>query len=316
MKPISALLLLVTLILGPAAWPAQSGETDWQPLYDLVDPELQADLERIIDANPSWKRLAASGRMAVGLVDMATTAPRFARINGNMMMYAASLPKIAILLAAYVQLEEGKLPDTPNVRKDMTDMIRYSSNEAATRMIDRIGMERIDEILMEPRFGLYDESRGGGLWVGKRFAKQGQRMGDPLHNISHGATVTQICRFYFLLATGQLVGPGRTQEMLYDMSDPGLYHKFVYAIRNRAPDATLYRKSGTWQTWHSDSIWVKGRNWRNYILAAMVESPDGERIIRNVLPAVEDVLKRSAAAPAKTRNPIKVFQASSRPKEN
>ncbi len=313
MRSLSLLLLAAALALSPAARPAApaAAQDHWQPLYELVDPGLQADLERIIDTNPSWRRLAASGRMAVGLVDMATAEPRFARINGNLMMYAASLPKIAILLAAYVLLEEDKLPDTPSIRKDMTDMIRYSSNEAATRMIDRIGMEKIDEILMEPRFGLYDESRGGGLWVGKRFAKQGQRLGDPLHNISHGATVTQICRFYYLLATGQLVGPGRTQEMLYDMSDPGLYHKFVYAIRNRAPDATLYRKSGTWQTWHADSIWVKGRNWRNYILAAMVESPDGERIIRNVLPAVEDVLKKSAAVPATDRQQLKVFQASS-----
>jgi len=311
MKLTFALLLTAALALCSSGWAAAAAGPDWQPLYDLVDPELQSDLEAIIAANPSWKRLAASGRMAVGLVDMGKAEPRFARVNGNQMMYAASLPKIAILLAAYVLLEEGKLADTPNIRKDMTDMIRVSSNEAATRMIDRIGMERIDEILMDPRFGLYDESQGGGLWIGKRFAKQGQRIGDPLHNISHGATVTQICRFYYLLATGQLVGPGHTQQMLYDLSDPGLYHKFVYAIRNRAPDATLYRKSGTWRTWHSDSIWVKGKTWRNYILAAMVESPDGERILRNVLPAVEDVLKRSAAGPTPDRQRLQVLQANS-----
>lgn len=310
MKPLHLLFLVGALLLSPLTRGASGPHDDWQPLYDLVDPALQADLERMIDANPNWKRLAASGRMAVGLVDMASPEPRFARVNGNLMMYAASLPKIAILLAAYVLLEDNKLPDTPGVRKDMTDMIRYSSNEAATRMIDRIGMERIDEILMDPRYGLYDESRGGGLWVGKRFAKKGKRLGDPLHNISHGATVTQICRFYYLLATGHLVGPGHTQQMLYDLSDPGLYHKFVYALRSRAPDATLYRKSGTWQTWHSDSVWVKGKNWRNYILAAMVESPDGERIIRNVLPAVEEVLKRSAEVPAKGREARNVLQAS------
>jgi beta-lactamase class A len=313
MKYCRVILVVMLMTVGGTAGAAAGMRTDWLPLYDLVDPKLQDELERIFDRNPGWKRLAASGRMAVGLVDMAGAQPRFARVNGNLMMYAASLPKIAILLAAYVQLEEEKLPDTPNVRKDMTDMIRYSSNEAATRMIDRIGMERIDEILMDPRFGLYDESRGGGLWIGKRFAKQGQRIGDPLHNISHGATVTQICRFYYLLATGQLVGPGRTQQMLYDLSDPGLYHKFVYAVRNRAPDATLYRKSGTWQNWHADSIWVKGKNWRNYILAAMVESSDGERIIRSVLPAVEDVLKRNAALRAADQDRLKVYQASSDP---
>jgi beta-lactamase class A len=176
----------------------------------------------------------------------------------------------------------------------MTDMIRYSSNDAATRMIDRIGMRRIDEILMDPRFGLYDKSRGGGLWVGKRFAKDGPRVPDPMHGISHGATVTQVCRFYYLLANNRLVAPEWTDQMLADMSDPGLRHKFVYALMTRAPDATIYRKSGTWRTWHSDSVWVKGGSWRNYILVAMVESPDGEPIIRNLLPAVEAVLQKGA----------------------
>ncbi|MCB1686381.1 MAG: hypothetical protein KDI31_17925, partial [Pseudomonadales bacterium] len=160
----------------------------------------------------------------------------------------------------------------------------------ATRMIDRIGMERIDEILMDPKYDLYDESRGGGLWVGKRYAKEGRRLPDPMHGISHGATATQICRFYYLLATEKLVGPKWTQQMMDDMSDPHLNHKFVYAIKKRAPEATLYRKSGTWRTWHSDSVWVKGKGWRNYILTAMVDSTDGERIIRELLPAIEPIL--------------------------
>jgi len=289
---LTPLVLLLLLVLAPSVRAADPAE--WQPLYDLVDPDLQRHLEQLIAANSTWSRLTTNKRMAVGLVDLSTAEPRFARVNGNQMMYAASLPKIAILLAAYVSLEAGTLPDTPEVRQDMTDMIRFSNNEAATRMIDRIGMEHIDQILMDPRFGLYDESRGGGLWVGKRFAKQGKRLGDPMHGISHGATVTQICRFYYLLGSGHMVSPGWTEQMLDDLSDPGLHHKFVYALMDRAPDATIYRKSGTWKTWHSDSVWVKGRHWRNYILAAMVESADGERIIRNLLPAVESVLEKRA----------------------
>ncbi|MEZ5558111.1 MAG: serine hydrolase [Pseudomonadales bacterium] len=308
---LAALLILLPLI-APQAGAAD--ETGWQPLYDLVDPALQADLEKLMAANPTWNRLARGDRMAVGLVDLATPEPRFARINGNLMMYAASLPKIAILLAAYVSLEDGSLEDTAAIRQDMSDMIRYSSNQAATRMIDRIGMQRIDQILMEPRFGLYDESRGGGLWVGKRFAKQGPRLPDPMNGISHGATVTQICRFYYLLANERLVSPAWTQQMLADMSDPGLHHKFVQALMTRAPDATLYRKSGTWKTWHSDSVWVKGAHWRNYILAAMVESPDGERIIRNLLPAVEAVLEKSAGVTDDDHGMLRTYQAQATPK--
>lgn len=280
-----------TVLLASLFWAAGSrAADDWAPLYDHVSPELQQSLDAVMASNPSWSRLVRSKRMSIGLVDLSGPEPRFARVNGNEMMYAASLPKIAILLAAYVSLEAGTLADTPEIRQDMADMIRVSSNSAATRMIDRIGMERIDQILMDPRYDLYDESRGGGLWVGKRYAKEGRRLPDPMHGISHGATATQICRFYYLLATEKLVGPEWTQQMMDDLSDPQLNHKFVYAIKRRAPEATLYRKSGTWRTWHSDSVWVKGKGWRNYILTAMVDSTDGERIIRELLPAIEPLL--------------------------
>lgn len=289
--------LLLLLGLFALSLPLQAGiDSAWtqetRSLYDLVDADLQAQLEARIFGDPQWARLARSQKLSVGVVDLNGAEPRFARINGNRMMYAASLPKIAILLAAYVALEDGTLADTPAIRKDMADMIRVSSNHAATRMIDRIGMQRIDDILMDPKYGLYDKTRGGGLWVGKRYAKEGTRMGDPMHGISHGATVTQVCRFYYELAAGELVAPRWTDAMLADLADPGLDHKFVHPLKRLAPDAQLYRKSGSWRTWHSDSVMVQGSVWRNYILVAMVDSADGERILRSLVPAVETVIQQ------------------------
>jgi beta-lactamase class A len=292
-------ILVLLLGLLCASVPSRAGvdstwEPEWRPLYDLVDPALQARLESRIAADPHWARLAAQERLSIGVVDLNGTVPRFARVNGNTMMYAASLPKIAILLAAYVALEDGSLPNRPEVRQDMRDMIRVSSNAAATRMIDRIGMQRIDDILMDPKYALYDMSRGGGLWVGKRYAGDGQRLGDPMHGISHGATVTQVCRYYYLLATGELVAPRWTEAMLADLSEPGIDHKFVHPLKRLDPEAELYRKSGTWKNWHADSVMVQGSVWRNYILVALIESPDGEKILRDLVPAVESVIQQSS----------------------
>jgi hypothetical protein len=59
----------------------------------------------------------------------------------------------------------------------------------------------------------------------------------------------------------------------------------------RAGDAAkIYRKSGTWRQWHSDSALVRDPDWRNYILVALVESPNGEAILRNLVPMIEDIL--------------------------
>lgn len=262
----------------------------WKPLYDLVDPGLQAGLERALNANPQWQRLIQRRRLAVAVVDLSPDEPRFARVNGNQMMYAASLPKIAILLTAYASFEDGSLAETAEIHQDLADMIRVSSNAAATRVLDAVGMQKIEQVMRDPEFGFYDESRGGGLWVGKRYASQGIRRGDPMFNISHGATVTQVARFYYLLANGHLINETRSAQMLADLADPGLHHKFVAEIEARAPRARIFRKSGTWQNWHSDSVLVRGTDWRDYILVGLVESPEGEHILRELVPTVEKLL--------------------------
>lgn len=263
---------------------------DWQPLYEIVDPELQAAMEKRLQGNPEWAKLTSRKKMAIGLVDLSGRAPRFARVNGNQMMYAASLPKIAILLSAYVSFEDGSLPETNELHKDLGDMIRVSSNSAATRLIDVIGMKKIQAVMKDPQYGFYDEKRGGGLWVGKRFASSGPRIGDPINNISHGATATQVCRFFYLLASERLINPQRSRMMLMDLSDPHLHHKFVSQIDERAPGAEMYRKSGTWKQWHADAIMVHGTHWRDYILVGLVESQNGENILRRVLPAMEELI--------------------------
>lgn len=264
---------------------------EWRPLYERVDPELQSLLEERLARNAEWQRLIQRRKLAVGVVDLSSEVPRFARVNGNQMMYAASLPKIAILLTAYASFEDGSLAETPEVHQDLQSMIRVSNNAAATRMLDAVGMDKIEHVMRDPQFGFYDEKRGGGLWVGKRYASAGVRHGDPLFNVSHGATVTQVARFYYLLANRRLINAQRSEQMLGDLVDPGIHHKFVAEIERRAPRARIFRKSGTWHQWHSDSVLVQGPTWRNYILVALVESENGEEILRGLVPAAEEILQ-------------------------
>ncbi|MDX1667232.1 MAG: hypothetical protein R3350_08380, partial [Saprospiraceae bacterium] len=75
------------------------------------------------------------------------------------------------------------------------------------------------------------------------------------------------------------------------MEDPELHHKFVNTLDQLAPDANLYRKSGSWRTFHSDSILVWGPVWRKYILVGLVDDPEGENILRALVAPVERVLR-------------------------
>ena len=301
MKLLLIFLLLFTSTLNDAefrkklseeALPYTVSSKQLKPLRELIDFKLQGELEKKLNSNPKWKNLIRAKKMAVGVVDIKDPYKiRFARVNGNEMMYAASLPKIAILLASEQAFEDGSLEETEEIQEDMKLMIAKSDNAASTRMIDRLGYKKIEEVLTDPRYNLYDEEYGGGLWVGKRYASDGPRYPDPILGLSHSATVSQVCRFYYLMAFGQLVSFERSAEMLDIMVDPKLHHKFVNSIEKIDPDAKLFRKSGTWQNYHSDSILVWGEGWRKYILVALIEDEKGETIIRNLLPQVEEILK-------------------------
>nr|WP_317131432.1 serine hydrolase [Maribacter sp. ACAM166] len=265
-----------------------------KPLQKLLDSSLQTNLRDELASHPEWNQLIIQKKMAVGLVDLSNPEKvRFARVNGNHMMYAASLPKIAILLAAMDAIEKGALKETAEVKKDMRLMISKSDNAASTRMIDRVGYEKIEAVMTDPKYAFYDEHKGGGLWVGKRYGGGGDTNREPLKNLSHAATVTQVCRYYYLLANGKLVNQKRSMQMLDIMEDPELHHKFVNTLDQIAPNARLFRKSGSWRTYHSDSIlvWGKDSN-RRYILVALIDDANGEQIIRDLVKPIEKVLKK------------------------
>ena len=284
---------LTTIFYSYSQLPINTNGAEVKPLTSLVDKNLQNDIEKELLKNPKLKSLINQKKMAVGIVDLRNTnKPKFARINGNHMMYAASLPKIAVLLAAMDAIEKGELKETESVKTDMRLMISKSNNAASTRMIDRVGYEKIEAVMTDPKYGFYDEENGGGLWVGKRYGGGGDTNREPLKNLSHAATVTQVSRYYYLLANGQLVNRERSKQMLEIMENPDLHHKFISVLDKIAPNASVYRKSGSWKTYHSDSalVWGKDPN-RRYILVALIDDPAGEQIIRDLVRPIEKVLK-------------------------
>jgi beta-lactamase class A len=275
---------------GPPRLPFSLSPADWRPLEQCGDQSLQKRLDRALRQHPLWQSLIDEKKMAVGLVDLSDwRLPRFARVNGNTMMYAASLPKIAILLAAFQGFDRGTRRQTPEVRADLIEMIRRSDNAAANRLIDRIGLRQIEAVLFRYRF--YDRHRGGGIWLGSAYGRAGEQRPEPLQDLLHAATVTQVCRFYYLLAYGRLINPECSRQMLKILAFPDLEDKFFRVLKGKVPLWHLYRKSGGWKIWQSDSILVWGETGRRYILVALVEHRQGEQILRELVPAVEHLLQ-------------------------
>lgn len=292
-----SLLLGLSVLLAGCEIPGRRPATQPAPppsypeLRDQVDAGFQAELGAALKARlpEVVGRLAAEGRAGLVVADITNPyAPRVASFDGERMSYAASLPKIAILYAAFVEIDRGALVLDDPLRDELTRMIRNSSNPAATAMYERVGPARIAEILQAPPHRLYDPEFGGGLWVGRGYGGETWRR-DPLAGISHAASAMQVARFYYLLITGQLVSPESTTAMLEILSDPAIRHKFVIGLAQSNPDARLYRKSGTWKQFHADSALVVDPAFR-YIAVAIVEDDGGAEILETLIGVADDVV--------------------------
>jgi beta-lactamase class A len=260
-------------------------------LTENCDPVLQKGLERCLTAL-KLNKAAEKKNLSIVLVDITNPdLPRMAYINPNEMMYAASLPKIAILLGAFDRIAKGKMTLDDKTREKLALMIRNSSNQAATEILNEVGKSYLADLLQSPRYRLYDPERNGGLWVGKEYARSGAWKRDPLHNLSHGATALQVARFYYLLQTGQLVSPEHSRQMKDILAEPAIKHKFVKGLESKYPDTRIYRKSGTWRQYHSDSAIIE-HGGRRYIAVALAKSPLGGKWLTDLIVAMDDLISK------------------------
>jgi len=287
MKELERIIKCLVLVLALSV-PAHSQQPASE-LVDSCDPRLQQQLQHSLMAL-NLDEAAARKNLSVVLADITDpAAPRIAYINPNEMMYAASLPKIAILLGAFERISRGDMQLDEDTREKLTLMIRNSSNEAATEMLNRVGKAYLAELLQSPRYRLYDPAKNGGLWVGKDYARATAWKRDPLHNLSHGATAFQTARFYYMLETGQLVSPAYSRQMKSILGQPAIHHKFVKGLEKQDPDSRIYRKSGTWGEYHADSAIIEHDGHR-YIAVALAHSPSGGQWLSDLIVAMDDIV--------------------------
>ena len=258
-------------------------------LRDSVDPWMQQEMLRKLD-DLHLTTAIKNQQLAVALVDITDpNQPRMAAANGDSMLYAASLPKIAILLGAFQRAEEGALVLDEVSMDQLTRMIRYSSNADATTMLNRVGKQYLAKLLQSDQYRLYDPEYGGGLWVGKEYAKTRAWKRDPINNLSHGATPVEVARFYYLLDTGRLVSPDSCKKMKSILSEPAISHKFVKGLRAHRPGSKIYRKSGSWGQYHADSAIVE-RDGRRYIAVALASHPDAHEWLSQIIVVLDDIV--------------------------
>jgi beta-lactamase class A len=259
--------------------------------YDSkVDPQLQGQVEKI-DAKLRKQLDMTEAQTAVGLLDLASNPPRLAMLRPDREEYAASVPKIGILLAYFETHPEATMKLDPTVRHQLGLMAKASSNEEASRFSHELGLLNIQKVLTE-KYHFYDVAHGGGIWVGKHYGKDAERHMSPVGNNSHAATVRQLLRFWLLLEQKKLVSPAASRMMREIFASPDIPHddiKFVKGLKDRK-EVQIVRKWGTWENWFHDTAVITGGG-RHYILVALTEHPKGDAYLEALAKEVDDVIE-------------------------
>jgi beta-lactamase class A len=249
-----------------------------------VDARLQAQLEAI-DGALRAKYAMSPEQTAIGVLDLRTL--RLGMMHPDRIEYGASIPKVGILLA-YFQLRPSAANLFPATRHELGLMIKASSNEVATKFSRELGLSSIQQVL--DSYGLYDPAHGGGIWMGKHYGQNTERIGDPIGDNSHSVTVRQLLRFYLLLEQGKLVSSEASARMREIFVSPEIPHdaiKFVKGLEGRHRE--VRRKWGSWQHWLHDSALITGPE-RHYILVGLTHHPKGDDYLVELAAAVDDLL--------------------------
>jgi len=250
-----------------------------------VDPALQQAVEEI-DARLRDAYGMTTEQAAVGVLDLRRM--RLAMIHPDRIEYAASIPKVGILLA-YFQLHPDAAKNIDaTTRHELGLMAKASDNAMAAKYSRAMGLREIQAVLNAG--GFYDAAHGGGIWVGKHYGPNSERIGDPVGDHSHAATVRQLIRFWLLLEQRKLVSPAasKTMRRIFESPDiPPSDNKFVKALSDR--HLRIIRKWGSWEEWQHDSAVISGRH-RHYILVALTHHPRGDDYLDGLARAIDDLM--------------------------
>lgn len=296
--------LLAALLLAPAMF-AQAVS-----LPSIADTAVRSTLTRFASEKLKPEEIALT------LVDLRDPAkPERAGVRGGEMIYPASVIKLFYLAATHRWMEDGRLTDTPEVRRAMKDMIVDSSNDATHYLIDLLTGTTSGPELPEAEIGGWFEKRNAvtrhftslgytGVYAHKKpwgdgpYGRESQaiRLYEPKRNM---LTTDDTARLLVEIVNGQCVTPARSREMLELLkrdpaaptSDPDDQAKF--SGPGLPAGTRLWSKAGwTSQTRH-DAIHVELPGGARFILVTFTV---GHASNREILRHVASEVSRAMAA--------------------
>jgi hypothetical protein len=280
----------------------------------VVDGAVRSTLDRF--TAPPLK----PDELAVTLVDLTGPgAPDRGSYRGDVPIYPASVVKLFYLLAAHRWLEDGRLADTPELRRALSDTIVLSYNEATHYVVDLLTGTTSGPELQEAELWAWFDKRNAvnrylaslgymGLNVNKKpwcegpYGRESQaiRAFEPKRNL---LTTDATARLLVEIVTGQAVNARRSAEMLALLkrdpaatADPDDQAKFSGPALPAG--AKLWSKASWTSETRHDAIYVELPDGRKFVLVVFtLGHANGRGIIHSVVRAVAAGLPAPAGEP-------------------
>ena len=272
--------VLLALWLLPAAV-AAAADTPLQRLVDRTAREAQAQF-----TSPALK----PAQLAFTVIDLRQPdRPQRAGYRGDERFYPASVIKLFFAAYAHRLMEDGKLTDSPELRRGLRDMIVESYNEATSYIVDAITGTTSGPELPPAELAAWSEQRG----VVTRYFKslgyvnvnaqrkpwgEGPYGREKIDMEAHPParnflSTNDTARLLQEIAEGHCVSPARSAQILALMErDPAKapagdedFEGVGFSGPGLSPGMKLWSKAG-WVSWARHD-------------AALIELPGGGRVI-------------------------------------
>jgi beta-lactamase class A len=233
--------------------------------------------------------------------------PVQASYRGGDQISPASVIKLFYLVAVHRRMEDGKLKDTPELRRAMRDMIVDSLNEATGYLVDSLTgttsgpelapKEMEDWYYKRNAVNRYFTSLGYANinvnrkpWCEGPYGREMQSIQMTKPNHRNWLTTDATARLLTEIATGQAVTAQRCAEMLEILKrdpSPNSGNKndqaHAYTALALPPGAKLWSKAGWTSESRHDAAYVELSNGAKFVLVTFTVDHAGER---EIIPAV------------------------------
>jgi hypothetical protein len=284
----------------------------------VASPRVQATVDRAV--RTAFETFTApklqTNELAITLVDLRDPL-RLERgsFRGGEQVYPASVVKLFYLAAAHQWMEDGRLPDSEELRRAMRDMIVDSYNEPTGYIMDCLtGTTSGPELSPAELEAWYDKRNAVNRWLvslGYRninvnrkpwcegpYGREMQSV--KLHPPNHRnwLTTDATARLLTEIATGRAVTRERSRQMMHllerrPFAKDAERQSVEYTGPALPPGAKLWSKAGWTSATRHDAAYVELANGAKFVLVVFTVNHANEK---EIIPAVARVVVEGMSA--------------------